>query len=91
MKQGQLSLYIVTPDSQSPILLQKIILGFVKCKLETPHFRFNDSPSALFWWDLEIKNITTFRNQIKKFQHEHPYMSVFIMDHSLSRTYSKCC
>lgn len=91
MKGGEVSLYVIAPDSDSPQNLQKTILKYVKCTLDSPCFRMNDSSFALFWWDLLVQNVTTFRNQTKKFQHEHPYMSVFIMDHSIPRSYKKCC
>lgn len=90
MKQGEVSLYVVAPDSQSPLKLQKVINDYVDCIRSTPEFRLNDSPFTLFWWDLQVKNVTTFRNETKEFQHDHPYMSVFIMDHSIPRRYQNC-
>ena len=48
------------------------------------------SPFTLFWWDLQVKNITALRNEIQCFQHNNPHMSAFIMDHSIPRTYVDC-
>jgi len=91
LKHGEVSLYVVTSDSISPQSLQKTIKMYVDCIKKTPEFRLNDSPFTLFWWDLQVQNITTFRNEIKDFQHNHPYTSVFIMDNSINRIFVKCC
>ena len=90
MKHGQVSIYVVASNSHSPLSLLKAIKGSVSCIKNTPEFRINDSPFTLFWWDLQVKNITALRNEIQCFQHNNPHMSAFIMDHSIPRTYVDC-
>jgi len=86
----KLSLYILAVETYSPLSIQQMYGQLLTCKLPEPNFRMNDSPYALFWWDMEITNFKLFLKKIREFQHANPFMSIFTIDHERHREYHKC-
>lgn len=86
-----LSVYIVTSDSERPVELRNKLCEFLDCKLPALDFRMSNTPDTLFFLNLVVNNVLTLRTKLKKYQHNNPFTSIFLLNHDRERKYYPCC
>lgn len=91
MRGASLGLFVIAPDSNSPSTVRKS-LKVIKCALPMAQYRMSHGTNmTLFWWNLQVKNLTDFRKKIVNYEEKYRDRSVYVVDYALTKKTYKCC